>query len=188
MAQVKDNIVTEGLSGKLGNKLVFRKVGNRTIVAKRPLRSGIVSEDQVLHRQRFRSASSYAKVMMLDPAAKAAYRELAKKYELTSAFAAAVGDYLTPPDIETINTDRYSGKPGDVILITSANSLKIVALQVSIIQPGDIVLETGAAAFSPADAAWKYIATVGGSVAPGTVIKAVATDKPGNTATKEKTL
>jgi hypothetical protein len=188
MAQVKDNIVTEGFSGKLANKIVFRQVGNRTIVAKRPRRSEIISEDQAAHRQRFKSAAAYARAKMQYPAEKAAYAELAKRYELTSAFAAAVGDYLTPPDIDTINTEGYSGQVGDVILITSTNSPKIASLQVSIIQPGGDVLETGAAVFSPADAAWKYVATVAGAVAPGTVIKAVATDRPGNVVTKEKAL
>lgn len=188
MAQVKDNIVTEGLSGKLANKLVFRQVGNRTIVAKRPRLSEVISEDQLAHRQRFKSAAAYAKAKMLDPIEKAAYTELAKRYELTSAFAAAVGDYLTPPDIDTINTENYSGQMGDVILITSVNSQKITSVKVSIIQPGNDVLEAGDAVFSPADAGWKYVATATSAIEPGTVVRAEATDKPGNSVTKEKAL
>lgn len=188
MAQVKDNIVTEGFSGKLANKIVFRQVGNRTIVTKRPRFSEVISEGQAAHRQRFKSAAAYAKAKMLDPTEKAAYAELGKQYELTSAFAAAVGDYLTPPDIDTINTEKYAGHVGDVILITSTNSLKITSLKVSIILPGNDVLETGDAAFSPADAAWKYVATVASAIEPGTVVRAVATDKPRHTVMKEKAL
>jgi hypothetical protein len=36
MAKVGDNIVTTGLSGKLGNLIVFRNRGGKTIVAKAP--------------------------------------------------------------------------------------------------------------------------------------------------------
>lgn len=189
MAHVKDNIVTEGFSGKLGNRIVFRQLGNRTIVAKRPLVSGVVSEDQVLHRKRFRSAAAYAKAKMLDPASKAEYVLLAKQYALTSPFVAAVADYLTLPEIDTINTDHYSGAIGDVIMISSPTGPpKIASVQVSIIQPDDTVVETGQAIFSAADAAWKYVATVASAVVPGSKVKAVATDKPGNVVTKEKVL
>jgi hypothetical protein len=188
MAQVKDNIVTEGFSGKLGSKIVFRQLGNRTVVAKRSRTSEITTPNQATHRQRFRQAAAYAKVKMLDPAAKAEYEAMAKQYELTSAFAAAVGDFLTPPDIANINTGKYSGQPGDVILITSVNRLKIASLQVSILQPGGALLEAGPATFSVEDVAWKYVATVASAVAPGTVVRVTATDKPGNVTTKEAVL
>ena len=36
MAKVGDNIVTTGLSGKLGNLIVFRNRGGQTYVAKAP--------------------------------------------------------------------------------------------------------------------------------------------------------
>ena len=54
MAHIKDNIVTEGMSGKLGNKIVFRNVGGKTIVAKRPIPSGKEdTEEQKKHKLRF---------------------------------------------------------------------------------------------------------------------------------------
>jgi hypothetical protein len=38
MAKIIDNLVTEGLSGKLGKRLVFRKSkGGKTILATRPI-------------------------------------------------------------------------------------------------------------------------------------------------------
>lgn len=188
MAQVKDNIVTEGFSGKIGNKLVFRQLGNRTIATKRPRRSEVVSEQQAAHQQRFRKAAAYARLKMQDPAAKAEYEILARQYELTSAFAAAVGDYLTPPEIDTIDTSKYSGGAGDVILITSPNNQKIASLRVSIVLPGGEVLEEGPAVISPLDASWKYVATVANAIATGIVVKALATDRPGNVVTKERAL
>jgi hypothetical protein len=186
MAQVKDNIVTEGFSGKLGNKIVFRQLGNRTVVTKHARKHEIKSEALAAHHQRFRKAAAYAKMKMLDPAAKAEYEMLSKQYELTTPYATAVADYIMQPDIDDINTENYSGQPGDIILITSRKVLKITSLEVSIIHPDGTVLEKGAAIFSPADAAWRHVTTAAATVTSGTVIKAVATDRPGKVVTKEK--
>ena len=38
MAKIKKNIVTSGLSKKLGNDLVFRQVNGKTIVASTPMK------------------------------------------------------------------------------------------------------------------------------------------------------
>ncbi len=43
MAKVGNNIVTTGLSGKLGNLIVFRNRGGKTIVSKTPRSRTIVS-------------------------------------------------------------------------------------------------------------------------------------------------
>ena len=62
MAKVGDNIVTTGLSGKLGNLIVFRNRGGSTIVAKAPKKKVTEwSEAQEQHRLRFQEAVLYAK-------------------------------------------------------------------------------------------------------------------------------
>ena len=68
MAHIKDNIITEGMSGKLGNKIVFRNVGGKTIVAKRTTSSGKEdTEEQIKHTLRFRTGVVYAKKAIQAP-------------------------------------------------------------------------------------------------------------------------
>lgn len=62
MAVVKKNIITEGLSGKLGDTIVFRRRDGRTIVATRPETSDReLSQTEIEHRSKFREAVIYAR-------------------------------------------------------------------------------------------------------------------------------
>ena len=64
MAQVIDNLVTEGLSGKLGKRLVIRHMRDgRTIFATRPDYSNHEwTADQQTHHSRFQEAAAYARL------------------------------------------------------------------------------------------------------------------------------
>src|SRR5690348_5005825 len=115
MAQVKNNDLTEGISGGIGNKLVFRQVGNRTIISKKARVSTVRTEKQEAHRLKFQQAARYAKAKMADVIAKADYELIAKQKENTTAFAVAVGDYLKLPTIDSIRYADYKGNIGDVI-------------------------------------------------------------------------
>ena len=57
MAIVLNNLITKGLSGQLGKALVFRKVGDRTIVATAPSTNADPTEPQKLQRERFKRAA-----------------------------------------------------------------------------------------------------------------------------------
>jgi hypothetical protein len=59
MAKSKNNVVTYGLSGKIGDLLVFRQVDGKTVVSKIPTQSTSVSEKQQAHRKRFQQAVVY---------------------------------------------------------------------------------------------------------------------------------
>lgn len=188
MALVKDNILTEGFSGKIGGKIVFRQVGKRTIVAARPRQQSGLTEGQKAHRERFYRAVSYAKSKMLDPVAKEEYAVLAEQYEFPNAFTAAVSDYLKAPSISSIETTAYTGNVGDVVAINVGDNFKIVSMTVTVTQPDGTLIETGQATLASGDAVWKYVATQGNGVLVGTTIKVVATDTPGNETTLEKVI
>ena len=79
MAKQKNNVVTYGLSGKIGDLLVFRQVAGKTVVAKMPQQSGKVSDKQKEHRKRFQQAVIYAKTAMSSPETGEQYRAGAKK-------------------------------------------------------------------------------------------------------------
>jgi hypothetical protein len=63
MADVVDNMIVEGLSGKLGNQIMIRRLRNgRTIVCKKPdFSQRKLSSAQKEHHQRVKQASAYAR-------------------------------------------------------------------------------------------------------------------------------
>ena len=74
MAKAGNNIVTTGLSGKLGNLIVFRNCGGKTLVSKAPLkREQEPTDAQQQHQQCFQEAVLYAKADIADPDKKEAY-------------------------------------------------------------------------------------------------------------------
>jgi hypothetical protein len=73
MAKQERNVVTYGLSGKVGDLLVFRQVKGQTIVSKAPKVSTKLSEKQEAHRERFRQAVIYAQAATVEPGSKEVY-------------------------------------------------------------------------------------------------------------------
>jgi hypothetical protein len=188
MAQVKNNQVTKGVSGKFGEDIVFRQFGKRTIFGARPRKATTISERMKAHRERFKKATKYAKAKMSDPAAKAEYEALAKQREIASAFAAAVGDFLKAPEISSLTADGYSGGIGSIVSIEAVDNFKITAITISISQADGTVLETGDATLAPGDTDWKFVTTVNNPTLAGTKVTAKAFDRAGNEAIKELTL
>ena len=43
MAKIKDNLAMQGISGKLGNQVVYRRVGDKIIVVAKPRRKPTMS-------------------------------------------------------------------------------------------------------------------------------------------------
>ena len=73
MAKVKNNIVTQGLSGMLGGQLVFRQTSRGTVVSVAPSEpSGPLTAGQLAQRTRFQQAVIYAKGQAQAPAVQAA--------------------------------------------------------------------------------------------------------------------
>ncbi|MBT1705710.1 hypothetical protein, partial [Chryseosolibacter indicus] len=108
MAFVRENDLTEGLSGKFGPKFVFKQLRGKTVVARRAKPTTKESALQRGNRDRFRNATAYAKAMMLIAERKAYYWKRAKKLKLPNAYTAAIADYMRKPKIEelTINASN----------------------------------------------------------------------------------
>lgn len=93
MAQVKNNILLEGIRGMLGKQLVYRVVKGRTIISMRPAkRKGPPTEKQVAARVRFREAREWAKEQLKDPLLAATYK--AKCVGNQSALALLTGERM----------------------------------------------------------------------------------------------
>jgi len=70
MAKSRNNIVTAGLSGGIGNQLVFKQVNGETIVAKYPNRKGSSTPKQNALNNKFAKATVYAKNALQNAALK----------------------------------------------------------------------------------------------------------------------
>ena len=180
MSKVDLNALLNGFSGKLGNA-VFRRVGDKTIVAHRPKKSDVAPKESVLlQRERFKRAAAYARIKMEDPEAKAEYQLLAAGKPNMTAFIMAVTDYLRPPKITRVLTSKYTGNPGDVIVIQPQDDFKIKSIQVIITGANGTVIENGDASVMPGELDWQYLVTQPNAVVAGTKIKVIALDRPGN--------
>ncbi len=90
MAKSRNNIVTAGLSGGIGNQLVFKQVNGETIVAKYPNRKGSSTPKQIALNNKFAKATVYAKNALQNAALKKVYADQAAKRLGVSAYAMAV--------------------------------------------------------------------------------------------------
>lgn len=92
MAISKNNIVTDSLSGKVGN-VIFKNYHNKTVISKHPDMSRVVkSVKQLENQNKFRDAHFYAKGIMADPVKKLAFIKTIPKGKM--AYHAAVSKYL----------------------------------------------------------------------------------------------
>ena len=115
MAKVKDNIITQGLSGKLGDQVVFcTGRGGQTIVAIRPSYNSdrILSSAQQAHMEAFRQAIAYSKTAKDN----AEYTIKAKGTALTS-YNVAVADWFNKPEVLEIDANSWTGEIGQSIRI-----------------------------------------------------------------------
>ncbi len=79
----------------IGNQLVFRKHGDKTVVSKKPYRCRRrTSELQQLYLNKFKEASKYARTLLRDPDKYEYYTKLAKKHKKRCAYNLIISDYM----------------------------------------------------------------------------------------------
>ncbi|OBW43167.1 hypothetical protein AB670_00359 [Chryseobacterium sp. MOF25P] len=187
MAESKNNIVTYGLSGKVGDLLVFSQTNGKTVVSKTPKeRTGELSDKQKAHKLKFQKAVLYAKAVLNDPAKKELYDAKADNSIGMSTYNVAVADLLNAPDIEEINLSGYTGNPGDIIKIMATDDLGVVSVNVKIENEDGTFVEEGAAVNNGAE--WIYTATASNPDLAGDKITITASDTPANLTEETKTL
>ena len=187
MAKSRNNIVTAGLSGGVGNQLVFRQVNGVTIVAKYPNRKESSTPKQIAHHNKFAKATVYAKNALQNAALKKVYADQAAKRPGVSAYAMAVADYLKAPIIDHIDTSAYTGvSSGEKISIEVADASKVMTVKVKIVAANNSAVEEGSATLS--EGKWVYTTTAINAALSGSKVLITATDRPGNVTTKEVTL
>ena len=92
MAISKNNVVTDALSGKVGN-IIFKNYGDKTVISRHPDMSKVIKTEKQLENQyQFKAAQAYAKSILTDPEKKLAFIKTIPKGK--TAYHAAISKYL----------------------------------------------------------------------------------------------
>lgn len=77
MAQVKNNVLVKGMSGRIGKTLVFKVYGNKTVASRYPDMSRVkFTASQKAEQSLFARAAKYAHSIINDPLKKAAFQAM----------------------------------------------------------------------------------------------------------------
>ncbi len=147
MALLAANSVLQGLTGMIGNQLVFRKHGDKTVVSKKPYRCRKrTSELQQLYLTKFKEASKYARTLLRDPDKYEHYTKLAKKHKKHSAYNLVISEYMLFIRIEEKETPRKQGDKKRVVLtVTKKNNYKVDSVNVQLLSPSGETIAIGQA-------------------------------------------
>ncbi|WP_276374636.1 hypothetical protein [Chryseolinea sp. H1M3-3] len=175
MGKITNNRLTSSFSGQFSDDVVFRQVGNKTFFARKGVNEKPPTPAQTGNRNLFAQAQNYASRRLEDPKYSEWYTIVAKVNGLRSAQIAAVKDFMSKPEIDSLNTRQYRGTVGDVIHIKPKMFLKIEKINVTIYGADGTLLEAGAATKSELN--WKYRATTPNAQAEGSRVVVVAYDR-----------
>ena len=185
MAKSINNIVTEGLSGRIGKQIVFSQRNGETIVSKFPVRTKKPTAKQLA--QQFSNAITYGKKALQDNALKEAYTTEALKRKGVTAYNLAVADFLKAPVIETVDVSAYKGlASGEKIAIAVTDNFKVTSVKVAIVGSDESTVEQGEATLK--EGKWIYSTTATNTSLSGDKVVVTATDRPGNKTVKETNL
>jgi hypothetical protein len=91
MAEVKDNFVIEGTSGRIGKLVVNKIINGKTFVTKYPDRSNVVyTKEQIEFRKIFAEAAKFASEIVNDPFKSSTYPRQGRK----SIYHCALSDFM----------------------------------------------------------------------------------------------
>jgi hypothetical protein len=158
MGKIKNNAITHSFSGSFGDDIVFRQIGNRTFFTRKAVHVKLPTPAQKDNRNLFAEAQNFASQALENPEDNEWYSIVAKVNGLKTAQLAAVRDYMSKPDIESIDVKKYKGNIGDVIQIKPKMLLKIQRINISIYDVTDYLIESGLA--YKRELHWMYKASV----------------------------
>lgn len=170
-----------GAQGLVGG-LLFRTIDGRTVVSSYEARSQ--KKESALQRRtrsRFAEASKYAKVVLRDPVKREYYRKKAKQLRLTSAYTAAITDFMRQGKIEHVDTSKLARK-GQLTIKANKRGLDLTEITVRLITKDGKEVARGKAT-PRTHGTWAYRHTTPLFITGGTRIVVEAKDTVGNTVT-----
>lgn len=186
MTKLKNNVVTQRFSGKVGGIQAFSQRIDKTIRRNSLSTSTLVrTEKQLKVRKKFKRGVVYAKSVLSNPSMKAAYEAVLTEGQ--TAYNLALADYFAPPEIKMLDVSLYHGKVGDIIRVRAIDDFRVNTVKLCIKKTNNILIEAGDAVRDPSNILlWKYATTKTNAHVSGTKIIATATDLPGNKTVKEE--
>jgi hypothetical protein len=154
-AKVVDNILVRGLSGKLGDQVVFRRLRDgRTIVCNMPdFSNRKLSQGQKDHHKRFQAAAAYAReAARTNPI----YAQLAEG-TLKNPYNVALGDWFHAPVIQRVE------RQGETLRIQATDDAMVAGVRVIILDEAGKVVEKGKGIRGEGDW-WEYVPGTEGKV------------------------
>ncbi len=188
MSKVENNPLLRGVSGMIGGTIIFRTVRGQQQMVNRPKKRAGTTDKQKVVTDKFKRASQYASRQIAQKASLALYQEGVTQKKHTP-YLVAMSDYLISPEVANINFLSYDGKVGDVIVVTATDDFEVTAVKIIITAADGMEIEKGDAGPDLEQInQWAYKATKANLSLAGTVIRAVAFDRPGNSAALERVL
>lgn len=183
MARVNYNVVTHGISGKVGDLLQFRQRYGKTIIAKIAAKSSKTSTNQQEIRDKFKQATAYAKSALKTP-------ELLEIYQKRAAagvtpYNLALKDFFSTPVIGGVELSAYTGAIGSTIAVQSSDDTKVAGVTILVYDSSNNLIETGAAAQQGEQDIWIFTATQFNNDPVGGKVVVEVRDLPGNVSTRE---
>lgn len=163
---------------------VYRQVQGQVVVARQPRPKGKKAKPspaQAAQQLRFRMANEYVKRVLADPCRRRAYEQLAQERN-RRADRLVASDYLTPPEVEHIDVTDYQGRRGGAIRVLAFDDVEVVSVKVALSTAAGVLLEQG---FATKDhGVWVYTTTATATLGGTLTIRATATDRAENQATR----
>ena len=185
MAISRNNVLTHGLSGKVGDLMVFRQLEGQTVVSGPSKKTDKASPKQKQHRKRFQEAIFYAKEALATPELAELYATGAKKGK--KPYNVAVADFLNAPDIAEVDLSAYHGAAGDTIKVSASDDFAVKSVTVKIVNASGETVEEGEAVHK-IGSMWVYTAVTEINNLAGSKIIVSAADIPGNVTTEENVI
>ena len=125
MAVVVNNLYTIGLSGRIGDALLYKQYGNKTVVTRFPQRSlKTPSERQLVQRKKFALAVLNTRQWLKEAPKKQFLIGLKQKWASVSAYHAGIRYFMTEPDTYSINTQSTDNQTVNTPAISNTNLLR----------------------------------------------------------------
>jgi hypothetical protein len=178
MATSSNNVLTHGMSGKVGDLIIFKQQNGKTVVSKIPKKSAKpLTQEQLDVHERFKFASKYAKQAIQYPVLREKYANFVKGSQ--SVFNVAFADYFTPPTLSDAS-GIYNGEIGCLLSVKAIDNYEVQSVSLSIYLADETLLEQGEATMSINGVTWEYVCTTSTADFANCTLKWTATDLANN--------
>jgi hypothetical protein len=181
MARQKNNLIMRSTRGMVGGQIVFKRRAGVGYVSAAPEvnENRKPTERQLAVQEKFKKSTAWAQQAMKNAELKAAYKAAALRNQ--SSYNVAFQDAAYAPVVTGLIIGGYTGVIGNIIVVNATDDFKVNNVKVEIYAPDGELIEEGAAVKNEDEFSWTYTVTKANANYADSVIRALATDIPGNT-------